>query len=35
MRNLGKNMAFLLNSMQKANLSKPELENTIKTNFIH
>ena len=35
MRNLGKNMAFLLNSIRKANLDKPELENTIKTNFIH
>ena len=35
MRNLGKNMAFLLNSIQKASLDKPELENTIKTNFIH
>ena len=35
MRNLGKNMAFLLKSIQKANLEKPELELIIKTNFIH
>ena len=35
MRNLGKNMAFLLKSIQKANLEKPELEIGIKTNFIH
>ena len=34
MRNLGKNMAFLLKSIKKANLEKPELENSIKTNFI-
>lgn len=35
MRNLGKNMAFLLKSIKKANLEKLELENSIKTNFIH
>lgn len=35
MRNLGKNMAFLLKSIKQANLEKPELENSIKTNFIH
>lgn len=35
MRNLGRNIAFLLNSIKKANLEKPELENSIKTNFIH
>ena len=35
MRNLGRNIAFLLNSKKKANLEKPELENSIKTNFIH
>lgn len=35
MRNLGKNIAFLLKSIKKANLEKPELENSIKTNFIH
>lgn len=35
MRNLGKNIAFLLKSIEKANLKKPELENSIKTNFIH
>ena len=35
MRNLGKNMAFLLKSFEKANLKKTELENTTKTNFIH
>lgn len=35
MRNLGKNIAFLLKSIKKANLEKPELENKIKTNFIH
>ena len=34
MRNLGKNMAFLLKSIQKANLERPELEMGIKTNFI-
>ena len=35
MRNLGRNIAFLLKSLKKANLEKPELENSIKTNFIH
>ena len=35
MRNLGRNIAFLLKSIKKANLEKPELENSIKTNFIH
>lgn len=34
MRNLGKNMAYLLKSIQKANLYKTELEKNIKTNFI-
>lgn len=34
MRNLGKNMAFLLKSIEKANLPKPELEFGTKTNFI-
>lgn len=34
MRNLGKNMAFLLKSIEKANLQKPELEFGTKTNFI-
>lgn len=34
MRNLGKNMAFLLKSIKKANIEKPELEMEIKTNFI-
>ena len=34
MRNLGKNMAFLLKSIKGANLEKPILENKIKTNFI-
>lgn len=34
MRNLGKNMAFLLKSIQKAQLPRPELETEIKTNFI-
>lgn len=34
MRDLGKNIAFLLKSIEKANLPKPELENKIKTNFI-
>lgn len=34
MRNLGKNMAFLLKSIKVANLDKPELEVGTKTNFI-
>lgn len=34
MRNLGKNIAFLLKSIEKANLQKPELEFGTKTNFI-
>ena len=34
MRNLGKNMAYLLKSIQTANLEKPKLETEIKTNFI-
>lgn len=34
MRNLGKNIAYLLKSIQKANLYKTELEKNIKTNFI-
>lgn len=34
MRNLGKNMAFLLKSIQVANLDKPKLEMGTKTNFI-
>lgn len=34
MRNLGKNIAFLLKSIEKANLPKPELEFGTKTNFI-
>lgn len=34
MRNLGKNMTFLLKSIEKANLPKPELEFGTKTNFI-
>lgn len=34
MKNLGKNMAFLLKSIEKANLQKPELEFGTKTNFI-
>lgn len=34
MRNLGKNMAFLLKSIEKANIEKPELEFGTKTNFI-
>lgn len=34
MRNLGKNMAFLLKSIEKANLPKQELEFGTKTNFI-
>lgn len=34
MRNLGKNMAFLLKSIEKANLPKAELEFGVKTNFI-
>ena len=34
MRNLGKNMAYLLKSIQKANLYKTELEKNIKKNFI-
>ena len=34
MRNLGKNMAFLLKSIYNANIEKPELEMGIKTNFI-
>lgn len=34
MRNLGKNMAYLLNSIEKAHVQKPELEFGTKTNFI-
>ena len=34
MRNLGKNIAYLLKCIQKANLYKTELEKNIKTNFI-
>lgn len=34
MRNLGKNMAFLLKSIEKANVQRPELEFGTKTNFI-
>ena len=34
MRNLGKNIAFLLKSIEKANIEKPELEFETKTNFI-
>lgn len=35
MRNLGRNIAFLLKSIKVANLDKPELEAGTKTNFIH
>lgn len=34
MRNLGRNMAFLLKSINEAELERPKLESTIKTNFI-
>ena len=34
MRNIGKNMAYILKCMEKANLPKPEYEKTIRTNFI-
>lgn len=34
MRNLGKNMAYILKCMEKANISKPTYEEPIKTNFI-
>ena len=34
MRNLGKNMAYLLNCIKESNLPKPKLENSFKTNFI-
>lgn len=34
MRNLGRNMAFILKSIKKANLERPKLESKIKTNFI-
>lgn len=34
MKNLGKNMAFLLKSIEKSNLNKPILETKLKTNFI-
>jgi len=35
MRNLGKNMAFILKSVEKANLERPKLDYNIRTNFIH
>lgn len=34
MRNIGKNMAYILKCMEIANLPKPEYEKTIRTNFI-
>lgn len=34
MRNIGKNMAYILKCMDKANLPKPVYEDKIKTNFI-
>lgn len=34
MRNIGKNMAYILKCMEKANLPKPVYEEKIKTNFI-
>ena len=34
MRNLGKNMAYLIKSMKQANIEKPEIEKGTKTNFI-
>ena len=34
MQNLGKNMAYILKSIKKADLHKPEYEESIKTNFI-
>lgn len=34
MRNIGKNMAYILKCMEKANLPKPGYEKPIKTNFI-
>lgn len=34
MRNLGRNMAFLLKSINEAGIERPKLESTIKTNFI-
>ena len=34
MRNLGKNMAYLIKSIKQANIEKPEIEKGKKTNFI-
>ena len=34
MRNLGKNMAYLLNSIDKAGIEVPEYEKRVRTNFI-
>ena len=34
MRNLGKNMAYLIKSIKQANIEKPEIEKETKTNFI-
>ena len=34
MRNIGKNMAYILRCMEKANLPKPVYEESVKTNFI-
>ena len=34
MRNIGKNMAYILKCMEKANLPRPVYEKSIKTNFI-
>lgn len=34
MRNLGKNMAYLIKSIKQANIEKPEIEKGTKTNFI-
>ena len=34
MRNIGKNMAYILKCMEKANLPKPVYDDTIRTNFI-